>query len=242
MARTVLASELATRVRLATDCVNDTHISDAELYLWLTSAVAETWEKMQENGLGGEGVKTTYFASTTAGSYPIATVDNGPTPPGTGTVGIADFWKVSTLYVADGSGYYRPLTRTNPVEHYGQRVPVAGVNLKLCYIPCAPTFVDGTESFDGINGWEEHTVQLASVSVKNKKEDSPGPFQARVRTLEERMATHNNRNMDEPPRVVRRAKSQRWAQAIAPYIGGVATWDIRGGAIELYAPSAGLYY
>jgi len=234
MSRNVLASEMATRVRIATDTVADTHITDAELYLWLTSAVADTWEKILENGLGRDQVRIRFF-NTVSGQqdYPVATVINGATVAGTGTTGIADFWKIATLYVADGSGLYRPVSRTNPVEQYGAPPPRGVISMKLAYIPAAPVFVNGTESFDGINGWEEHAIQIACIRVKNKKEDSAGPFQSEVRKLEDRMQTHGNRSMDEPPRVIRRRAAARWTARVLPFIGGVAAWDYRDGNIEL---------
>lgn len=233
---------MATRVRIATDTVSDTHITDAELYLWLTSAVADTWEKILENGLGRDQVRIRYF-NTVSGQqdYPVATVTNGTTVAGTGFAGISDFWKVATLYVADGSSLYRPVMRTNPVEQYGSPTPRGIISMKLAYIPAAPTFVNGTESFDGINGWEEHAIQIACTRVKNKKEDSASPFQQELRKLEERMQTHGNGSMDEPPRVIRRRTAARWTARVLPFIGGVAAWDYRGGNIELYGPSLGLY-
>lgn len=242
MARSVLASEMLQRVRYAADCENDTHVKDAEIYLALTSAVAETWEKIQENGLGGEAIKTVFFNTVNnQQNYAIATMPNGVTSSGTGSTGIADFWKVKTMYVNDGTGLYRPVQRTNPDEEYGQKPPQTIISMKLCYVPCAPTFVTGAESFDGINGWEEHSIQLACIAIKAKKEDDTGQYRARVRELESRMERHANRVAGEPPRVIRRRGAAMWAQRIAPYLGGVIAWDLRGGNIELYAPSYGLY-
>ena len=56
MARNVLASAMLARVRYITDTERDTHVSDAEIYSHLTTAVAKTWDTLLANGLGGEGV------------------------------------------------------------------------------------------------------------------------------------------------------------------------------------------
>jgi hypothetical protein len=56
------------------------------------------------------------------------------------------------------------------------------VSVKLYYIPKPPTFKDTQmvpgmthASFDGINGWEEHSVVTAAMYLKAKKEDDYGP-------------------------------------------------------------------
>ncbi len=77
--------------------------------------------------------------------------------------------------------------------------------------------------------------------VKTKKQDDTGQHRAAAREVEERMKTHANRNADEPPRLVRRARAQAWSSKVLPYCGGVGAWDIRGGNIELFATSPGIY-
>ncbi len=231
MARSFTAAQMAARVRYVTDTVNDTHITAAELYTLLTEAVANTWDKIQGYGLGDEGIKTELFnASADVIEYDIDTV----APDG-------DFYKLKTLYVNDGNGFYRPISRVSANEQYALKGPNSAIGMKLCYIPCAPTFVTGAESFDGINGWEEHAIQLVAIEVKKKKEDDAGQYKSAVREIEERMKTHANRNADDPPRVIRRRGAAAWAQKVAPYSGAVGGWNIRGSKLELYAPSFGLY-
>ncbi len=118
MARSFTAAQLMARVRYVADCEGDTHVSDAEIYKHLTSAVAETWDKLIAHGLGGEGVKTVTF-TTTAGTsaYPIATL-----------VTAGDFYKVKTLLVSDGAGGYRPIKRVTPNEEYGLKAPQSAVH------------------------------------------------------------------------------------------------------------------
>lgn len=242
MARSVLASELLARVRTATDTENDTHITDAEIYKLLTAAVAKTWNILTMNGLGGEGVQTRYFNAVNGQiEYNTSSMVNGTTTAGTGTAGISDFYKVKTLYVNDGTGSYRPVSRVSPNEQYALKGPSAAVSMKLCYLPTAPTFSAGSDSFDGICGWEEHAIQLACIEVKKKKMDDAGQYRSSAHELEEQIKKYANRNMDEPPRVIRRRAAQAWANRISPYAGGVYAWDLRGNMIELYAPSVGLY-
>ena len=236
MARNVLASELLTRMRTGVDALGDTHVTDAEGYLALTSAVSDTWDALLSSGIGTEGVKSITF-NTVANQqeYPLSVL-------------AADFFQVRNLYSVQSDGRLVPVDRVNPNEAYTMRAPQAVVPMKLYYFPTAPVFVTGAESFDGINGWEEHTVQVACMTVKAKKMDDTGPFRARKRELEERMKSMANRLRAEAPRVVRRAarfvSGGRFGRAGVgrysggydiPYQTGVIGYDLRGGNLELLA-------
>lgn len=207
-----------------TDTENDTHLGTSEKYAILTSAVAETWDKILSSGLGNEYVKNVAF-STVADQreYAIATV-----------VSAGDFYKVSQMCVNEGSGSLRPIERVHPDETWGYRAPNTVVTMKLYYFPCAPVWTDGTGSFDGINGWEEHTLVTAAITVKAKKEDDYSVFARRKQELEKRMGTMANRDAQDPPRVIRRARTaQRASGYFHPYNQNVSAWDIRGINFEL---------
>lgn len=222
MARSVLSSELLSRLRQATDTESDTHVLDPELYRALTSAVSETWDYILSHGLGGEFVKSVTFNTVlNQQEYPITTI-------------AADFYRVKTLYVSEGNLQFRPISRVSPNEEYGMRPPGGVYGMKMYYIPAAPVFTTGAESFDGINGWEEHTIQTAAIFIKSKKQDDTGQYRARKRELEERIKFSANRNADEAPRVVRRRRVQAMANTWAPYSPNVTNWDIRGVNLELF--------
>lgn len=241
MARTVLASEIIARGRIAADAENDTNVTDAWLYQQGTALVAKLWDILTMAGLGGEGIKTVYL-STVANQqdYALSAAIWKPTPAGVGAA-LADFYKVKTFYCNDGNGLYRPILRTNPSEEYALKPPATVLTLKLCYLPCAPVWTTGAETFDGINGYEEWVVQGLAYAIKMKQQDDGGVHKSQQREIEEEIKTSANRNQDTPPRVVRRRAMARWSARTLPYSGGVSTWDLRGGNIELYAPSYGLY-
>jgi hypothetical protein len=168
-----------------TDSENDTHLSDAELYAALTSAVAETWDTVMASGVGDEYVKSVVFNTVNGQKeYPLNTI-----------VSAGDFYKINTLYVDEGNGQLRAIPRINPYEEQAYRAPAAAVPMKLYYTPCAPGVDTGAESFDGINGWEEHTLNLACAFIKEKKSDDASPYRSRAREIAQRIQTMANRSI-----------------------------------------------
>ncbi len=241
MGRSVLASEIISRGRFAADAQNDTSITDAWLYLQATALVAKLWDIIIASGLGGEGVKTVYLTSVSGQqNYALSDAIWATTEGGSGAY-MTDFYKVKTLYVNDGNGLYRPVSRTNPNEEYALKAPTTAMSLKLCYVPVAPVWVTGAESFDGINGYEEWIVQGLAYAIKVKHQDDGGPHKGQQREIEDGIKMSANRDEGEPPRVIRRRATARWAARVLPYTGGVGAWDLRGDNLELYSPAYGLY-
>ena len=217
MARAFTSAQLRTRLEEMTNTVGDSHLSTAEKYAILTSAVASTWDHIVAAGLGTEYVKNVTFNTST--STPEVLISTA--------VAAGDFYRVSEMYVSEGNGQFRPIPRIPPGDRYGWKTPPTAQSIKMYYLPCAPVWTDGTGSFDGINGWEEHTLAKAAVTVKNKKGDDAGPYKAICRDLEARMMTMANRNGAEPPRVIRRSKANRETMWM-PRSTSVGGWDIRG--------------
>lgn len=222
---TVTGATMLLRLREAVGALNDTHVTDAELYRALTAGIADTWGTLLSMGIGTEGVKkVTFSAVADQQEYALTTV-----------VTALDFFQVSRLLVTQQDGSKKPVSRVNPSEQYTMRAPTQGATMTLYYFPTAPVFtVAGTETFDGINGWEEHGIMNACIYVKAKKEDDTGQYRARRRELEAQMAVMANRLRDEPPRIIRRRSPTRRGYDI-PYTSNVLAYDLRGGNIELFA-------
>ncbi len=206
-----------------TDTEADSHLTDTELYSVLTSAVSDTWDKIISAGRGDHYVKSVTF-NTVANQtdYLISTV-----------VSAGDFYKVSRLLVDEGNGQFRPLTRINGQEIQSYRGPTAVIPMKLYYAPCAPVWTLGSESFDGINGWEEHVLAVAAMAVKKKKQDDYAPFRQLKADLEKRMSLGASRDDGEPPRVVRKAYSRR-NDYYAAFRANVSWYDVTGLNIQLF--------
>lgn len=234
MSRNVLASEMLQRLREATGTENDTHVTNAELYRALSSGVADTWEALYANGMGTENVRSHTFtgAPWMPGSEGELNLDSA-----------TDFFRLKGVFVVVAGQPGRPIDRINPAEVYPrQRVTDLGLGITIKYEPCAPVFTTGLETFNGINGWEEHTIQCAAIHIKAKKEDDTGPFRARKRELEERIASMSNRLQDEPPRVTRRHRMYYKNQSMplrgypSPYYfnNEAMVYDVEGVTLKLF--------
>jgi hypothetical protein len=203
--------------------------------------VADTWDTLLSMGIGTEGVKWASFTSV-VGQQEYSLSASIWKVSGLGAAAaLSDFYQVSRLMVANQDAL-RPISRVNPSEQYSMRAPKEAATLRLYYFPTSPVFTTGAESFDGINGWEEHAIMNAAIYIKAKKEDDTGQFRARKREIEARMAVMSNRLRDEPPRIVRRASRSRYGRGYGtydgyaiPYDAGVRAYDLRGGNVELFA-------
>jgi hypothetical protein len=206
-----------------TDTQNDPHLSVTEKNEIINSAIAETWDVIVSSGLAEKYVtKVTFNTTPGQAEYPFATI----APAG-------DLYRIHQLYVNEG-GYMRPVTRIASAEVHTFRAPGGSAPMVLHYIKQAPKFgpVDDALTFDGINGWEEHTLMTAAMAVKMKKDDSYAQFRARKLELEARIKTMGNIDFSEPPRVVRKRRPFR--DPFAPYMAAVNAYVLRSDCIELY--------
>lgn len=217
-ARTFTIDQLISRAQKLTDTENDQHISSAEWFEIMNSALAETWDVMCDSGLAEKFVKSASFSSV-AGQreYPLFTI-------------APDFYRIHQVYVDEGNNQLRPLQRIAPSEFLSFTPPPTAVPLKLYYIPYCPILTTG-QTFDGVNGWEEHSLMTAACAAKMKKEDSWMLFAQRKRELEDRMHKMGNVDFGEAPRVVRKygRKNDPWFM----YRSNVSCYCVRGDKIEL---------
>jgi hypothetical protein len=222
MAKTYTRSELRTRLRQLCDIENDNHISDSELNAVLDSAASETYDLICDSGLGEKYVKSASF-NTSSGQleYPFATYLG------------SDFYRLTDLYVSENNGtQLRKLQRIQPSEILDFRAPMATVPIKAYYIPFLAKTTSDSDTFDGVNGWEEHLLMTAACAVKVKREESYSVYAGRKRELETRIRHLGNVDFGEPVRVSRKRKQSMWPYYY--YQTSVNAYGIRGDKLELY--------
>lgn len=229
MSRTVTLGDFRTRLRQACEIETDTHLTDTELNDIIALAYAETRDIMIASGLSERFVKNCSF-NTVSGTleYDLHSASIVPDQ---------DFYKIHQLYVNEGNGQLRPLPRIEPTDVQTFRPPASVVAMKLYYIAAMPTLkVAGVFSdaatLDGVSGWEEHTLCVAAIRVKAKREESSAVFSSRKTELEGRIAIMGNTDWSQPARVQRRRNklNRTWY----PYNNQITAYALRADKLELY--------
>jgi len=225
MSRSVTRGALRDRLSQITDTENDNHVLNDEKDAILNSAMAETWDAIVDAGLAEKFVKSNTF-NTAAGTqeYPLNTVAG------------SDFYRVHQVYANEGNGQLRALQHINPAEMLNFRAPTSAVPMKIYYIPCCPVITIGaggdSATFDGIDGWEEHTLMTAACAIKLKKQESYAPYAARKAELEQRIGSLGIVDFGDPPRVSRKRKPVGYTYY--PYFSQINAYLLRGDKIELF--------
>ena len=231
MNRSYKLKELRKRLLEMTSNVNDESFSIPELNEALISAAAETIDHIITSGLSEQTLKFVDIVTT----------------PGQAEYGLdsatyiqdKDFYKIEKVFVDYGNGQFPPIERINIGDILTYRPPTAAVNVRLYYIPLATNFKDADglyndeAVFEGINGWEEHTLVTAAQTISNKKGEDYSFFSRRKQELEERIGFVGNTDFSGPARVTRK-RSRKDPYLYLPYQQLLSAWTLRGNKISFY--------
>ena len=212
MAQTVTLTELRSRAREAADQENSTFVSDTALDRYINTGLGELYDLLVA-AYGAEYYGTTQSLSIVAGTYQYSLH--------------VTFYKWLGLWRLTGSGgreekelfrlpheaaaeavsggdpaYPRYRLTTATVELYP--TPTSTWYASARFIPALTKLTSGSESFDGINGWEEYAVLYAAKCMA-RKEDEFGKvqqFDRDMAAIKARIADVSlARNLAEPPTV-----------------------------------------
>lgn len=204
--------ELRNRSRQRADMVNSRFITDAELNYFINASFGELYDLLVNSR--GEN----YYVS----SYNFTTTINQDTYPLP-----ADFFKLMGVdYVTsttqaitlkafrwqERNRFREPFYN---VRNYNLMYQVRGNNLvfiptpngsqqiRLWYIPRHQELALDTNSFDGINGWEEYIIIDAAIKMRVKEESPVEELILAKNDMKARiLSACSGRDSGEPPRVV----------------------------------------
>lgn len=141
---------------------------------------------------------TVTFASGTynADNLYVSTASKPTTLADTQTYELpTDFYKLHNIWLSDGNYSYLPLEPLAPIDEPGLQVastsgqgspcyyqlrdgyfdllptPGSEYTINMNYVPVATVLVNTTDSFDGINGYEDHAVAYAAHQMLLKEGD-----------------------------------------------------------------------
>jgi hypothetical protein len=208
----VTLAEFRTRARQRGDFVNSKFITDAELNTFINASLTELYDLLISSR-GENYYVSSYDFTTSPGSdtYPLPT----------------DFYKLMGVDYVTSSTQSITLKTFRWQERnrfrepfYNARIynlmyqirndslvfiptPNGNQKIKVWYIPRTQELVMDTDTFDGINGYEEYVVIDAAIKMKEKEEsDTSGLLFAKQKMEERIKALSSGRDSTEPARVV----------------------------------------
>jgi len=208
----VTLSTFRTRSRQRADMVNSRFITDAELNYFVNASISELYDLLIATR--GENYYVKSYSFTTN-----INVDSYALP--------ADFLKLMGVdYVTsttqaitlkafrwqERNRFREPFYNT---RNYNLMYQVRGDNLvfiptpngnqqiKLWYIPRALELSLDSDSFDGINGWEEYVIIDAAIKMRVKEESPVDELLLAKQQMKERiLSSSSGRDSGEPARMV----------------------------------------
>ncbi len=202
MARARTLTSMMTDVRYRADMVNDGHVTDTMLTLWINQGLAELWDYLCKR-YPDRYYSTSTFVTVSgtrayavpANFYQIRGLDlqiqgqEIPVPsltfqervgPGTGNVlgyyGVPDL-RYSVRYNDTLAG----------MAVYLDPPPTSALTFLLHYIRNIPLLAVGADTFDGVAGWEDFAVEYARALALERSEQDSTPAHAALARVKARI-------------------------------------------------------
>lgn len=208
----VTLTQFIERCRERADMENSRFISDAELTRYINASIQELYDLL----IASRG-ENYYISSTT-----ISTSDGVDTyalPTGMLKVMGVDLVRSSTeSYTLRSFRWQERNINRSPFYFSGNTnlryqirgdslvfspQPQGGQVIKLWFIPVATLLSSGSDSFNGINGWEEYVVIDCAIKMKSKEESPVDELLLAKQDMKARILQASaGRDSTEPARVV----------------------------------------
>lgn len=214
MARTVARSTLRTRIRYRTNTESETDPSDTELNDAINEALTEVYDLLVLASPPDYYSTETSITVTTSVTYALP----------------SDFYKVRRVWEDKGSNRRTQLDLVPDDRRQNYVGPSGGQTVIMRYIPASTTLTSDASTFDGVDGWDELVVLVASIDVLNKKDIDPSPLMAKRDRIERRIREMAPRDFGNAPTIATHANLDPYAY----WNQNIAGYNIVGGNLELY--------
>lgn len=168
--------------------VGSTFITDATLTEYINQSAARCQNKF--TGSRGHAYQSSSTTWTTTSSLTYALP--------------ADFFESQMVMIALGGANQemRPF-EMHEYARWSERAPTAGMTVTMIYTPALARMSAGSDTFDGVNGWEEWVVLDAAIKALNKEESDVSVLMAQRADLEAEITTlAGERDVSWPKRIV----------------------------------------
>ena len=215
-------AQFKTRAREASDQEGSLFVSDSELTTYINSSAQELYDLLVSSF-------TDLYTTLSASQTP--TVTAAITLP-------ADFYKlrgvdyqISTSEWVDVQQFSFQERNNNNSLAFGSfnrltdvRYRLTGSSIlltpedkalnstfRIWYVPVMSELVDDTDTFNGINGWEQYIVIDAAIKMLNKEESDSSNLVLQKKQLKERIETMaQNRDAANPEVILPSTKGYQW--------------------------------
>lgn len=236
MALNTTLTAIIARCRERSDMVNSQFVTDTELTAWINLSGTELYDLL----VGAYG--NDYFLK----SVTFNTVANKSSYTFASDIsGASDFYKLRGMDIVLSGTYsitLKPFSLNqrgifqNPVwagTFYGRSfsyrfdgaaivlapVPLGVATLRMWYTPVFTALVNGSDSLDGVDGWEAYIIADVCRMIMNKQQMDASPFIAEKAALMERIKEMAEmRDSGEPMRIT------ETSQESLAYFYGIGRW------------------
>lgn len=212
MSRPVTLAAMRLRARRYADMEQSQFVTDSEVNDYLNDSLADLYDQLvaaygEDYYMASQVVTTLANVSTytlPAAFYKLSgvvRVDQNVTPER--NMGTLDRWeRLETFQVSNSLNFNYPRYRIVANTIQFSPTPAAGLTIRLFYIPVSPVLVIDSDTFNGINGFEDWAVLDAAIKMGDKEEMDVSALRARKDRLERRiMDMGANRDANESARV-----------------------------------------
>jgi hypothetical protein len=170
--RTVTRSQLKTRARQLANVENDPNITDSEMNELVNLHLPSVYELCLLAG------PSDYYAASA--SFNV-------------TVGIsayalpADFRALTEVMLVENADWRRPLEPLRPRRRGGFKAPSATATVEIEYLPSCPVMALDSDTFDGVDGWDELISAKIARDIIAKRKSDPSLVLAIIAETEKRI-------------------------------------------------------
>lgn len=223
MSRTVTLAQLRTRARqLANFEGATTFLPDADVTERVNTHLTEEYDLLIQ------AAPPSYYSSTTTVSITSGT---------TAYALPADFMSLQCVYLTESSGQVREIMPMRGGERPYYQAPQGSYSASVEYTPTPTALSSDSDTFDGVNGWDELIAALVARDMLIKARESVEQVQLKINELRARIRTMGNRDRGKP-RYLRDADQadQRVGRRAYYAVGTIGAYRLRAGNIEFYEP------
>lgn len=205
--------EMRTRSRQRADMVNSRFISDSELDYYINASVKELYDLLIDTRGENYYIDSASFSTVSGTSNYDLPVDFLK------LMGVDWVLQNNIAYNIKPFQWQERNIYTNPVWFTGYSGNVryqlrgnsisltptptgSAQNIRVWYIPKCPELASDSDTFDGINGWEEYAIIDAAIKMRVKEESPVQELMMAKQEMKTRIQqASKGRDSSEPPKV-----------------------------------------